>query len=61
MAEYEDRDRRRSERRIRAADFPRPKSLNLSGVVVREPCKAAVQKGADASGMWLMGTPPSRG
>ena len=32
LAECEDRDRRRTARRIRAAHFPREKSLDLSGV-----------------------------
>ncbi|GGY13379.1 hypothetical protein GCM10010326_00800 [Streptomyces xanthochromogenes] len=49
MSECEDRDRRRSERRIRAAGFPRQKWLALSGVSVKEPCKVAVQEVADAS------------
>ncbi|WP_185930201.1 ATP-binding protein [Streptomyces antimycoticus] len=52
MAECEDRDRRRAERRIRAAHFPREKSLQLSGVAVRESCKIAVEDAADASGRW---------
>jgi hypothetical protein len=34
LAEYDDRARRRSERGIKAAAFPRDKSLRLSGVHV---------------------------
>jgi len=50
MSECDDRARRRSERRIKAAGFPRDKSLRLSGVAVKVPDKAAVQDVADASG-----------
>ncbi|MFB8749082.1 hypothetical protein VSS30_09705 [Streptomyces parvulus] len=57
LAECEDRDRRRAERRIRAARFPREKSPQLSGVAVRESRKIAVQDVADASGRWLRSAP----
>lgn len=49
MTECDDGARQRSERRIKAASFPRDKSPQLSGVAVKEPCKVAVQEAADAS------------
>lgn len=53
LAECDDRARRRSEHRIKAAQFPREKSLRLSGVAVQRPGKVAVQEAADASERWL--------
>ncbi|WP_285740668.1 ATP-binding protein, partial [Kitasatospora phosalacinea] len=48
MAECDDRGRRRSERRIKAAGFPRDKSLELSGVVRASTGMCPGQSAADA-------------
>ncbi|KND38762.1 hypothetical protein IQ64_38195 [Streptomyces stelliscabiei] len=51
--ECDARARHRSERRTKAAGFPRDKSIRLSEVVAKDPCKAAVRDAADASGRRL--------
>lgn len=53
MTECDDRARHRSECRIKAAGFPRDRSIRLAEVVAKDSCKAAVRDAADASGRRL--------
>lgn len=57
MTECDAQARHHSERRIRAAGFPRDESIRPSEVVAKDSGKAAVREAADASGRRL--SPPS--